>query len=107
MRIVRQYCILTLSVLWMSACAHSVHLIHTSDFDGAVPYEKGEPIIAEREQFVILGFASDTDYVEAAYQELLDQCSGRITGITTKFSTALGFMSWTNKIRMEGLCVNR
>ena len=88
------------------SCAHSVHLIHTSDFDGAVPYEQGVPVIGEGSQGVILGFVTQSNYVDQAYNSLLDQCDGRVTGITTKYSTELGFMSWTNVVRMEGLCVS-
>lgn len=58
------------------------------------------------EQFVILSFASDTDYVNDAYRELQRKCrGGDIVGITTEFSTDLGFFSWTNRILMQAKCV--
>ncbi len=95
-----------LFVILLSGCAHSVHLVHASDF---VPYaspESGEMVEARAEQFAIMGFVSDTNYVDDAYAKLLVACpSGRITGITTQISTSLGFFSWTNKALMQGLCL--
>ena len=91
----------------MNACAYSVHQIHTSDFEGAMSEKAAKRVVAEAEQFVVLGFVAQTDYVDEAYQQLLDSCVGRITGIATKYSTDLGFLSWTNKVRMEGLCVSQ
>lgn len=88
-----------------SSCAHSVHQVHTSDFDPYAPIESGKMISAQAEQFVILGFTSETEYVNQAYQKLMAQCPGRITGITTQLSTSLGFFSWTNKTLMQGLCL--
>ena len=97
--------LLTLVITMIHACAYSVHQIHTSDFEGAVSAKESKRVLVDTEQFVILGFVTETDYVDQAYQQLLEKCPGRITGITTKFSTDLGFLSWTNRIRMEGLCV--
>ncbi len=85
-------------------CAHSVHESHTSDFREMKP---GAPQIeAASEQFVIMGFVNDTNYVNAAFNELQTKCPGRITGITTRYSTSLGFFSWTNKIHMTGYCIS-
>jgi hypothetical protein len=105
MRTLKKIFVSALFCVVFSSCAHSVHLIHTSDFEGAVPYEKGKPVVVKTSQSVIMGFVTNSDYVDEAYKELLDRCDGRVTGITTKYSTALGFLSWENIIRMEGLCV--
>ena len=91
----------------LSGCGYSVHLIHTSDFKGADKAPDSEMVVAESEQFVIFGFATESNFVEQAYQRLLSQCDGRITGITTKYSTDLSFLSYTNRLRMTGLCINR
>lgn len=89
-----------------SACAHSIHQVHTSDFTPGTPIESGEMIKASTEQFVILGFTQQTNYVDEAYQKLMAACpGGAVTGITTQLSTSLGFFSWTNKTLMQGLCV--
>lgn len=71
-----------------------------------VPIESGEMISATAEQFVILGFVGDTNYVDQAYHRLLKGCpNGVVSAVTTQYSTSLGFFSWTNKILMQGLCI--
>lgn len=86
----------------LSACAHSLHLYQADNQDG----QKGQLIEALTEQKVILGFTQDTNYVNQAFDQLKQQCqSGRVEGINTRYSTSLGFFSWTNKIRMRGYCV--
>ncbi len=90
------------------SCAHSIHQVHTSDFNPGVAMSGGEMVKAQTEQFVILGFTSETDYVDQAYRDLMKTCpSGAISGITTQLSTSLGFFSWTNKALMQGLCVSK
>lgn len=92
--------------LFLCSCAHSVHEVHTSDFKPAFPIESGKMIKASSEQFVIMGFVGQTNYVDEAYQKLMQQCpSGVISGITTQYSTSMNFFSWTNKILMQGLCL--
>lgn len=88
-------------------CTHSTHLVHVSDFDPTYKsYEKGDLIRARGEQQTIMGFVSDTDYVNIAYNDLKSKCvGGTIQGITTNYSTSHGFFSWTNIVEMQGLCV--
>lgn len=94
------------SLLFLSACAHSVHEVHTSDFAPSAPIESGKMVKAYTEQFVIFYFTDNTDYVNRAYNKLMDECpGGALTGITTQYTTSLGFFSWTNKILMQGLCL--
>mgnify|MGYP001557646415 CR=1 FL=1 len=96
-----------LIMIAVSGCAHSIHQVHTSDFVPGTPIESGEMVKAQTEQFVVLGFVGQTDYVDQAYNQLMSKCSnGVLTGITTEYSTSLGFFSWTNKILMQGLCVH-
>lgn len=91
-----------------SGCAHSVHQVHTSDFNPYSKIEQGDMVKSKTEQFVVLGFTGNTDYVDQAYQQLLNTCpEGVITGITTQISTDLGFFSWTNRALMQGLCVKK
>ncbi len=91
----------------VSACTHSLHVAHYSDFSGTyAPFQRGQWITAETEQFVILGFVQDTSYVDQAMKKLKNQCpGGKIQGIETQYSTAHGFFSWTNRIVMQGLCL--
>lgn len=92
--------------LLTTGCAHSIHEVHVSDFNPPASVKDGQMIKVQTEQFVILGFTSQTDYVDKAYNQLMDKCPvGVITGITTQYSTSLSFFSWTNKILMQGLCL--
>ena len=98
--------LLILLAFAMSACAHSIHQVHTSDFSPGAAMSAGQMVQASAEQFVVLGFTSQTDYVNIAHQSLMNSCpNGSITGITTQLSTSLGFLSWTNKALMQGLCL--
>lgn len=93
-------------VMLTSACAHSIHQVHVSDFNPSRPISMGSLISASAEQQVVLGFAFDTNYVDKAYELLKSQCpKGGISGITTEYMTSLGFFSWTNKIFMKGRCI--
>lgn len=93
-------------VALLGGCAHSVHEVHASDFSPYAEIERGEMVKAYADQFVVLGFVRDTNYVDIAQQKLMQACPhGSLTGITTQYSTSLGFFSWTNKILMQGLCV--
>lgn len=95
-----------LSFLFLASCAHSIHSVQTSDFIPSAPIEAGEMVKASSEQFVVFWFASETNYVDQAYHKLMAACpNGAISGITTQYSTSLGFFSWTNKILMQGLCL--
>lgn len=63
-------------------------------------------MISETSQKVILGFVFDTNYVNEARKNLIAKCpNGDIQGVTTRYSTSLGFFSWDNKVLMQGLCL--
>jgi hypothetical protein len=99
-----KYILLLTSLLFMS-CSHSVHLVNLSDFEMDKKASKGKPISVQTEQFVILGFVSDTNYVDNAKKQLINKCpNGSIKNIRTRYSTSHGFFSWHNKINMEALC---
>lgn len=94
--------ILLVAFLFLSACAHSIHQVQVSDFRSG---QKGQQVTAKTEQFVIMGFVTQTDYVDQAYKALAAKCpNGEVSGITDQFSTSMGFFSWTNKILLQGLC---
>lgn len=98
--------LLLASTFLATGCMHSIHQVHVSDFDPFGSFESGKIVKSKSEQFVIMGFVTESNYVDKAYQDLQAQCAkGRIQGITTQYSTSLGFFSWTNKILMQGLCV--
>ncbi len=86
---------------FLVSCAHSLHVYQADNS----PNFNGQLIEAQTEQRVIMGFVGDTKYVDAAYNDLKQKCNGgRVEGINTRYSTSLGFFSWTNKIRMRGYC---
>lgn len=90
----------------LNGCAYSVHQVHTSDFTGYTPKRDGKTIEAHSEQFVILGFTSQVDYVDIAYQRLKRKCpKGEIVGLTTEHGSELGFFSYTNHIYIKGQCL--
>lgn len=100
-KLIQSLCLLTLF-----SCAHSVHQVHVSDFGSMSPIEKGKVVKSESEQFVILGFIMQSDYVDEARKKLIDQCPNKnIEAISTRYSTSLGFLSWHNKVLMQGLCI--
>jgi len=97
-----RWLLLPFAFLVLAGCAHSVHLYQANDSHSF----QGKLIEANSEQFVIFWLATETQYVEEAFRKLKAQCpNGRIEGINTRYSTSLGFFSWTNKIRMRGYCL--
>lgn len=101
-----QFKLLLCVVLMLTGCMHSVHHVHVSDFDPYGPAASGKFIEAKTEQFVVMGFVTESNYVDKAHRDLQAKCkNGRIQGITTQYSTSLGFFSWKNKILMQGLCL--
>lgn len=103
-------------LFFLMSCAHSIHEVHTSDFELPAVTKKnktniielGQVVNSRSEQFVVMGFTQETDYVNQAYANLMNQCMGvAITGITTQLSTSLGFFSWKNKVLMQGMCLNK
>ena len=89
---------------FFGGCAYSVHQYHVSDSEGSLDSQP-KAVQAQGEQSVFMGFAGDVDYVEEAYAGLLKSCpNGAIDNIHTRFSTSLGFFSWTNRIVIRGEC---
>ena len=94
-------------VLAITGCTHSLHISHVGDFSPTYKEAKaGKLIKSHAEQFTILGFVTQTDYVDSAYASLVRQCqSGNVQGVVTQYQTSHGFFSWTHSIDMQGLCV--
>ena len=98
--------ILALLVLVTNSCSHSVHLVNISDHEPFAKFNQGDIVKSKEEQTVFLGFVTNTGYVNKARNKLLKKCThGKIQGISTKYYTSHGFLSWTNTIPMSGLCV--
>tara|TARA_B110000196_G_scaffold156971_1_gene135217 strand:+ start:4623 stop:4940 length:318 start_codon:yes stop_codon:yes gene_type:complete len=96
---------LLLPMMLLTGCTHSIHMVHTDSFDsGIINQSKVRYVEAIATQNVIFYFAFDTDYVEEAKAQLEHQCPGRLSAVSTQYSTSHGFFHWTNKILMKGLC---
>jgi hypothetical protein len=100
-----------LLALLTSGCGYSMHEYHVAGYapitpapaDGPPP--KAQWIRARAEQNVVLGITDNTDYVNVAYDRLVQQCSGDIVALNTRYSTKLGFLSYTNTIDVQALCL--
>jgi hypothetical protein len=91
-----------------SGCTYSMHEYQAAGY-AAVPTagapRQAEWIHAHGEQRVILGVTDNTDYIDHAYSDLLDQCTGEVVGLNTRFSTSLGFLSYKNVVEMRAMCL--
>ncbi len=97
---------LALVLLVCVSCTHSIHIAHQGDFSPSYKAVKdGDFLRVEKKQHTILGFVTETNYVDQAYRELMQKCPGQLQGLNTQFSTSHGFFSWTNIVRIQGLCV--
>jgi hypothetical protein len=98
--------ILSLTLLMIISCTHSVHIMHVGDFRPYQKFSSGTKIESEAEQFLILGFTQESNYINEAREQLMAQCeNGVIQGPVTRVSTSHGFFSWTNRVYMQALCV--
>ena len=89
-------------------CTSSVHLVSMSDFNPPAALTEGKLVESVGEQFTVMGFVSDTEYVDQALARLMAQCpDGHIKGILLRYSTRHGFFSWTNVVKLRGLCVGK
>lgn len=91
--------------LTLGACTHSLHQVYVSDYGRGVHFQKDKKVETLASQKVIMGFVTQTNYLNEAYDKLQEQCpKGEILGITTEHWTSHSFLSWTNKVRMQGYC---
>jgi hypothetical protein len=97
-----------LAVAILSGCTHSIHMVHTDGFGLDMPSNKKRTKIieAKSEQNVFLFFAFDTNYVDQAKNDLVSKCNGELQAVSTQYSTSHGFLHWTNKILMKGICAS-
>lgn len=94
------------AALALNGCTYAVHLSEVDQIDPVIHSKNATRIKSEAEQFVVLGFVTQTDYVNEAYEGLMKKCpSGQITGVNTRSSTAHGFLSWHNRIKMMAWCL--
>ncbi|MCW8328554.1 hypothetical protein MD588_07010 [Photobacterium sp. SDRW27] len=92
-------------VLLLGACTSSIHMSQVSGTTNKSIAESSQNLVQiEKSQHVIMGFAYDTDYVDAAYQELLTQCPSGTSLVNIEYLTNHSFLNWTNKIRIKAAC---
>jgi|MDSW01.2.fsa_nt_gb hypothetical protein len=100
-----KYAAALLLVFAASGCTYALHQNHTSDYKSDASLSDYRLVEARFEQFVVMGFVSETNYADDAFAELQRQCpDGIVTGIQTRHSTSHGFFSWKNVILMQGYC---
>ena len=85
-------------------CSYSVHQQYISSMDPNASYGKGKWVEVTTSDFVILSFATQSNYVEDAYKRLESECKGRIAQVTTEHLTAYKFLSYDQKLILKGLC---
>jgi hypothetical protein len=97
--------LILLPLILLAGCTHSIHMVQSSGFDGEpVDVKTARYVEATATQDVVFFFAFDTDYVDEARAKLEQQCAGKLSAVSTQFSTSHGFFHWTNKILMKGIC---
>ena len=97
--------LLSLPLFLLAGCTHSIHMVHTDGFSSGTPVDsKARYIEVEAKQDVVFFFAFDTDYVDEAKRKLEQKCPGKLSAVSTQYSTSHGFFHWTNKILIKGLC---
>ena len=88
------------------SCTYALHQVHEGDIERIPTGREFRRVKSQAEQFVVLGFVRQTDYVDKAFGDLARSCAEReVEGIQTRYSTAHGFLSWTNKVVMQGYCL--
>ncbi|WP_218110167.1 hypothetical protein [Oligoflexus tunisiensis] len=96
--------LLPLLVLLTTGCAHSIHQVYVSAQD-ARSAGQGQWVTADAMDFVVLGFQTNTSYVEQAYKELESKCPGRLAQVSTEHLTSFKLLSYEQKVVLKGLCV--
>ncbi len=92
-------------LMLLAGCTHSIHMVHTDGFNSGIsPNDQAHYVEAVATQDVVFFFAFDTDYVDEAKASLEQQCPTKLSAVSTQYSTSHGFLHWTNKILMKGLC---
>ena len=101
-----RYSLLTLAlVLLTGACTQSVHQVAVGGLDDIPRGARLLPIEVEVDQTAVVS-AGNTDFADTALAQLAARCpGGRVVAIQARYSTDLGFIKYTNRMRMTGYCV--
>ena len=98
-------CWLLVLGLLSGACTHSVHQLSVGGLDDIPRGARLRRVDAEVSQDVVLA-TGNTDYADRALALLAERCpTGRVVGMEARSSTSLGFLSYTNRMKVSGYCV--
>ena len=91
--------------LLLTGCMHSVHQVAEGSFEDVPRQAQLRPIEAEAEQSVFIA-TGNTDFADEAMQQLAARCPhGRVVGVQARHSTSLGFLVYTNRLKVTGYCL--
>lgn len=94
-----------LLLVTLGGCTSSVHMSQVDvGINNNININSSHFIEIERSQKNMLGFVYDTDYVDQAYTELLEECPAGTAMLNVEYLTNHGFLSWTDKIRIKAIC---
>ena len=87
-------------------CTHSVHQVSAATAADIPRGAHVRQIEAEAEQHVVLYITDNTDFADEAYRKLVAQCPrGEVVAIEARNSTSHGFLSFDNKFKLTGWCL--
>ncbi|HWZ90743.1 MAG TPA: hypothetical protein VNW92_17905 [Polyangiaceae bacterium] len=82
-----------------------MHQLTVGGLDDIPSGARLHPIEAEADQEAFIA-AGDTDFADRALALLSARCpKGRVVGIEARYSTSLGFMAYTNRMKITGYCL--
>jgi hypothetical protein len=91
--------------LMLGGCTYSVHQVALGNFDDLPPNARMRPIEVDASQKVVLA-TGNTDFSDEAMQKLAAACpNGQVMGIQARHSTDLGFVVYTNRMKISAYCV--
>lgn len=86
-------------------CTHTVHQLSVGGLDDIPSGAHLHPIEAEVDQHAFIA-AGNTDFADRALALLASRCpKGRVVGIEARHSTSLGFLAYTNRMKITGYCL--
>ncbi|MEY3903667.1 MAG: hypothetical protein RL189_2973 [Pseudomonadota bacterium] len=72
----------------------------------SIPQNRAEQVTANVSKWVILGLNFNNDYVDQLTDQLRAKCSGKVTGILTKYESTLYFIASKDEITATGFCLD-
>jgi len=92
--------IIAFATLAMTGCASLKSVSVTS-----IPPNRSEKVEASVSKWIFLGLNFDNDYVDELTDKLRQNCSGKVTGLLTKYESTYYFIISKDEITATGYCV--